>query len=185
MIEAKPNLMTIPAELRLQILRCLLHVIFYILLFPSDSGTLSRIERISQRKPLYPSILLACKQLHDEGTLILYGENIFMLTVKYIPSVQRRLPTYWPYIRIAFISLPELSMSVLKLPPRIRILKLYLNYGQSKLARRCSNSASEQATQVLDKIRELKDGGLKKIVFDEEYFNMGKMKDAMLEALEI
>lgn len=75
---SRTSFLAIPAEVRLSIYRYLLITNRLPIVCPDPSGLrLLGPENYSLPYSVYPEILATCRQIHEEGSQVLYGENLF------------------------------------------------------------------------------------------------------------
>src|ERR1700749_5018669 len=114
------HLLEMPTETRLYVYRHLLTGSGYIFLYRSGERRLHRIRDKLIGFPIYPAIMRTNRQVHEETSEVLYGDNVFLKTTSvmgfdpYHESVAAAL--HLPYYRM--IKHLRVSLSILLKPFR-------------------------------------------------------------------
>lgn len=134
------RLLALPAELRNEIL-------YHLLLQPQQSSSLSNLTgwpRSPKPPQLDANILLTCKQLHAEGTPILYGENTFCAH----PGLLSSLPSLLLATRPYRIALPPVKSA--RLIPLIKRFYIHVRLDTDPQFSAEQVSASFSGVEVLE-----------------------------------
>ena len=117
--QSQCRLLSLPAELRSQIWECLLVQDTHAAAQMSSTAP----DGVKRRAKFCANILRTCKQIHTEGTPILYGQNVFLAH----PSLLTSLPSFLLVVRPSRLKLPPVTC------PRVAkfIRRFFIQYATS------------------------------------------------------